>query len=336
MKGVFKDLERLVALNTANMDEEKKLTAINVLKEMFSFAQTSIVLSARNAVQAVLFGINCDLKNFNGGLVLSGHIDTVPIRNDYCMDKNCFYGRGTADMKGFFPCIKKALSSIGVKNMTLPIMIAITFDEETGNGGISAIRDFFVVNNISLKYCIVGEPTSSACALVSYGCYDFIIKIKGVECHISNQETQNVVTDTLICLNFLDSIKKDYGRTVIKTTFINGGDTLNVSSSEYTVGYQIRTMDTTKLTKINNDIENFLTKNGIVYFIQNNNTDLIPFENINSKFAKKLLINNGNRSMDFFATTEAGYYQLLGADTVICGPGDCRLAHTVNEFIFYK
>lgn len=330
---MFKDLERLVALNTANMDEEKKLTAINVLKEMFSFAQTSIVLSARGATQAILLGINCDLNQIDEGIVFSGHIDTVPIRNDYCIDNDLFYGRGTSDMKAFFPCLKKVFQAIDLSSITLPIVVAVSFDEETNNKGISAISDYFVQNKLNPNYCIVGEPTSSSCALSNYGCYDIIVSIVGVEGHIINEDKRSGFDTLFEVLCFLNAIKQKYSQTIIKTTFVHGGEESNVLPAECKLGFQVRTMDFKNVLSICGDLETILNEDSNSASVNICDTNLPPFQNYDSCLAKIVCKHNGARNCDFPATTEAGVLQNLNIDTVICGPGDFQTAHTSYEHI---
>ena len=72
-----------------------------------------------------------------GGLLLTGHTDTVPFdegrwtRDPFTLSEhdNKLYGLGTADMKGFFAFILDALRDVDVTNLKKPLYILATADE---------------------------------------------------------------------------------------------------------------------------------------------------------------------------------------------------------------
>ncbi len=336
MKKVFKDLERLVSVDTANMDGNKKELISCILKDFFGFAKTSQVLYTGDSISAMLFGINCDLMTASNGLVFSGHIDTVPSNAKYAFDDFCFCGRGTSDMKSFFPCLKEIFKNIDVKGIRIPIIVAVSFDEETSNKGISAIKEYLLDNNIKHRYCIVGEPTSSTYSLSSYGCYDFDITIKGEESHVSNKGKHNAIDDLLKCMNALKRMASSYDATTVKITYVRAGETLNVSPSACRLGFQIRTLNIENVTAICDHLSSLMSADGVVMSLVKCNNDLPPFLNPDSYVGKILGNNNGASHIDFPATTEAGGFQELGIDTVICGPGDIKLAHRADEHIYYS
>ncbi len=81
-----------------------------------------------------------------GGLILSGHTDTVPCNENRwnsdpftLTEKNDrFYGLGSCDMKGFFPLVLAAVASIDKNKLKAPIFILATSDEETSMQGARA------------------------------------------------------------------------------------------------------------------------------------------------------------------------------------------------------
>ena len=71
-----------------------------------------------------------------GGVVLSGHTDVVPI-TDQAWESDPFrltekdgklYGRGTCDMKGFIACVLAAVPLFKSRNLKEPIHILISYD----------------------------------------------------------------------------------------------------------------------------------------------------------------------------------------------------------------
>src|SRR5690554_2089198 len=72
-----------------------------------------------------------------GGLLLSGHTDTVPwdegrwTQDPFKLreDNGRLYGLGSADMKGFFAFVLEALRAIDLTTLTKPLYILATADE---------------------------------------------------------------------------------------------------------------------------------------------------------------------------------------------------------------
>ena len=84
----------------------------------------------------------------SGGLLLSGHTDTVPYdANRWNFDpfklteqNNRWYGLGSIDMKGFFAFVIEALKALPAEQQKQPLMILATADEETTMAGARALR----------------------------------------------------------------------------------------------------------------------------------------------------------------------------------------------------
>ncbi|MCB1479030.1 MAG: M20/M25/M40 family metallo-hydrolase, partial [Rhodobiaceae bacterium] len=104
----------------------------------------------------------------NGGIVLSGHTDVVPVEGqDWSTDPfvlheagDRLYGRGTCDMKGFIAAALAMAPRFAELDLARPLHFAFTYDEETGClGGQHLVREL-VAQEIRPSVAIVGEPTS--------------------------------------------------------------------------------------------------------------------------------------------------------------------------------
>ena len=103
----------------------------------------------------------------SGGIVLSGHTDVVPVDGQK-WDSDPFtpeirdgrlYGRGTCDMKGFIGVAVALLPDLIAAELTEPIHLALSYDEEIGCiGGEQIVRD---IANLGLipRAAIIGEPS---------------------------------------------------------------------------------------------------------------------------------------------------------------------------------
>ena len=108
-----------------------------------------------------------------GGLVFSGHTDTVPFdssgwHNDpfeLTERDGRLYGLGSADMKGFFPlalaAADEAVAHIRAgKTLSAPLIILATCDEETSMAGARALVD---AGKPKARYAVIGEIGRASC-----------------------------------------------------------------------------------------------------------------------------------------------------------------------------
>lgn len=110
--------------------------------------------------------------NISPIFAFAGHIDVVPTGelSKWNFDpflltssNNRLYGRGIADMKGSIAAFMFAVSKIikEAKVINGSIMLLITSDEEAAaTDGTVVMVEYLKQNNITLDYCLVGEPSS--------------------------------------------------------------------------------------------------------------------------------------------------------------------------------
>ena len=127
----------------------------------------------------------------NGGLVLSGHTDTVPFdENLWKSDPlkvsqrdNAYFGIGTADMKGFFAVIIAALRDMDLSKLKQPIIVVATADEESS---MSGARRLVEMGTLHARAAIIGEPTGMRPIRAHKGIMMETIRITGRAGHSSN------------------------------------------------------------------------------------------------------------------------------------------------------
>ena len=102
-----------------------------------------------------------------GGVVLSGHTDVVPVEGQaWSTDPfrlheqdGRYYGRGTADMKGFVAAALAAALYAARRDLKTPLHLAFSYDEEIGCVGVRSLIERLATSPIRPALCIVGEPT---------------------------------------------------------------------------------------------------------------------------------------------------------------------------------
>src|SRR5690554_3871754 len=112
------------------------------------------------------FNLIATLGSGPGGLVLSGHTDTVPFDDKRWQSDpfsltekdNRWYGLGTCDMKGFFPLAIEAAKAFAGEPLQQPLIILATADEESSMNGARALAE---AGKPKARYAVIGEPTRS-------------------------------------------------------------------------------------------------------------------------------------------------------------------------------
>ena len=130
----------------------------------------------------------------DGGIVLSGHTDVVPVEGqpwstnpfDMREQDGRLYGRGACDMKGFDAAVLASVPAFLAQPLKRPIHIVLSYDEETTClGSVDAIARFGADLPIP-GAVIVGEPTMMAVADAHKGVATFHTRVKGAEAHSAN------------------------------------------------------------------------------------------------------------------------------------------------------
>ena len=129
----------------------------------------------------------------DGGIVLSGHSDVVPVdpadwttppfRADHRDGR--VYGRGTADMKGFIACVMATVPAYAAMDLSVPIHIALTFDEEDGFHGAPILLADLAARGVRPAAAIIGEPTGLRTVGAHKGCYEYRTTVTGINGHSS-------------------------------------------------------------------------------------------------------------------------------------------------------
>ena len=290
-----------------------------------------------------------------GGLLLSGHSDTVPFdEGKWQFDPftvtekdGRLHGLGTCDMKGFFAFILNALEGIPLKDLKKPLYILATADEETSMAGA---RFFVEQELIKPDVAIIGEPTELKPIYKHKGHMAHSLDIDGQSGHSSDpQKGVNAMEIMYQALGGLIDLKnrlskqyQDPDFTVPGTTLnlghIHGGDGENRICGHCRLNFDVRPVPTLTDREAIQQIDSVLAPlekqfpgritRSLMYptapsFACKNETQII-------ELAGKL---TGFNAATANYSTEAPFINALGCDTLVLGPGSIEQAHQPNEFI---
>lgn len=155
-----------------------------------------------------------------GGLLLSGHMDTVPDTGwaggalEPMLEGGRLRGLGSADMKG--PISAMLAAGVGA-TADLPVTFLFTADEEAGKQGVrEALQRSEVLRRQKPRAIVIGEPTGLRCIRGHRADIQFTADAEGVQAHSSTGEGVNA---NLALIPFLADMRELHSTLRSDSTF---------------------------------------------------------------------------------------------------------------------
>lgn len=299
-----------------------------------------------------------------GGVVLSGHSDVVPVDDqDWSSDPFApevrdgrLYGRGTCDMKGFIGVAVSALPDMVAAELTEPIHLAVSYDEEVGCiGGDQIVKDIAELG-LTPRACIVGEPTSMQVIRGHKSINLGKVTFRGKAAHSSlTPEGVNAIDYAAKFVVFLRGIADQWRaegpfdeaypipHSTLSTNIIHGGIAGNTVPDRCVVEFEFRglaeldapaTMQ--RIEAYARELEQQMKAENEIAGVDFEVPAMVPgLETPADAEAISLGAALGGVRSDGKVTygTEAGQFSGAGIETVVCGPGDIAQAHTADEYV---
>lgn len=302
-------------------------------------------------------------KDGEGGIILSGHTDTVPVTGqDWNTDPYAvheadgkLFARGSVDMKGFNAlALSQFIETAKDRHkLTRPLSILLTYDEEVGCFGAQNFVNHHGDKLGRPDLILVGEPTELKPVIAHKGIHCFEVNITGNAAHSSNPNlgisaikygSRAITLLYDIAKEFEISGKRDTRFTPPYSTLnvgtINGGNAVNIIANHCRFIFETRPIpgDTRDnlLRRLSEFFEEAAFQKGKAFeysikeYVAN-----APYEgNENTEGTQFLLGLLEDKTPQAAAyMSEASTFQNAGFNTVICGPGSITQAHQPNEFI---
>lgn len=290
-----------------------------------------------------------------GGLVLSGHTDTVPFNEErwdmnplgLTEKDNKLFGLGATDMKGFFPIAIEAAKTFLDKPLKQPLMILATADEESSMDGA---RELAAQGAPKARFAVIGEPTDLKPIRMHKGIMMNAITVEGRAGHSSDPSLGNNAMEAMHLvmvdlLAFRAELQQRYNNplfTVAVPTLnlgcIHGGDNPNRICGQCELHFDLRALPGMD----NNDVIHQITQRitplakqlKVNISLRSLITPLTPFEqSADSVLVKAAEQLTGHSSESAAFATEAPFLQQLGMETIVMGPGSIDQAHQPNEYM---
>lgn len=303
--------------------------------------------------------------NIDGGVVLNGHTDVVPVTGQrwstdpFTLTRkgDRLYGRGSVDMKGFLACVLASVPRFKAAELLEPIHIAFSYDEEIGGLGMPVLLESMAQHAVKPDIVIVGEPTDMRLITGHKGGYEMRTEITGHEVH-SCDPTQGVSAIS-VAVKLITKIEEIGARLAANpyldseftppfSTFnigtITGGMARNATARECLFNWEFRPMPGEDGAKIIEEIRHYAEQELLPAMRAiHADSDIrviieAPVPALDDTHAAKAadfvsqITGQNSREVVSFGT-DGGYFSDAGISTVIFGPGSISRAHKADEYI---
>jgi acetylornithine deacetylase len=300
-----------------------------------------------------------------GGIVLSGHTDVVPIEGQAwssdpwtLTERNGrLYGRGTTDMKGFDALVLALVPEMVRAPLKRPVHIALSYDEEIACRGAPSMVQAMSTSIPTPSAVIVGEPTRHAVVTGHKASVQLRTQVTGHAVHSSriDQGVSAVMNAARLIAWHEDVMEENRRRadpgnpfepayTTLHCGMMVGGSAANVVSSSAWFFSDIRAIPTESpqnyLVRYEAYIRDVIEprmkaiapETGVAVELIAEVPGLRPeADGAAERLMRRLTGDNGTHVVSY--GTEAGLFQRVGWSTVVCGPGDIAQAHQPDEYI---
>ena len=298
-----------------------------------------------------------------GGYVLSGHSDVVPVDGqDWASDPfeadvrgDKLFGRGACDMKGFIGVALSMLPKISSSSLARPIHFALSYDEEVGCTGVRGLLDDLKAHEIKPELVIVGEPTlmkvvgaHKAGAVLHTHCH-------GREGHSSAPEKgANAVMMAAEFVRLLETMwdelradadpSFDPPHTTLQANMIAGGSASNILARDALVTWEYRALPGRDAHAIVERVRSRAEREILPKYrkrapearletVLHASYPGLAMDETSPAVRLALTLTGANHAAVVSYGTEAGHFQHAGIPAVICGPGSIEQAHKADEYV---
>lgn len=285
-------------------------------------------------------------------LALVGHTDTVPFdpawtdATHLVEREGKLFARGACDTKGFIAATLTAVKQIRLEKLQRSLALVFTADEEVG---LIGAKHLAAKAPFRARYSIVGEPTALQPIRAGKGYSLAEILVRGREAHSAYPALGDSAIFRAARLisrieNISDQLKSEQHSefeppfTTLNVGLIRGGSAKNVIAGECRFTLEWRPVPNQKSGRLLGLVDEAVAAEKVQdptfeCEIDAGRADSGFETRRDSRLVSLLEGLTGKQSGTVAFGTEAAQMSQLGAEAVVLGPGDIRVAHRTGEFV---
>ena len=299
-----------------------------------------------------------------GGVVLSGHTDTVPWDGQAwtldplgaTLQDGRLYGRGSADMKSYIALAVAQAQAYLQADLPFAVHYAFSYDEEVGGFGVRHLLADLHDAGLAPRLCLVGEPTQMVPAVAHKGVYRWCCCVKGKAAHSSlTPLAVNAVEAGARVITHLADLAEDWRQheprqagfdvpySTAAVCVVHGGIADNVVPEDCRFHYEFRNLPGVDAEALQRRVSDYAATlepamqavdagSGFHFApIAEMPAFMVGADEPAVRLAQQLAGTQQTALVAF--GTEAGLFQRAGMSTVVCGPGSIEQAHQADEYV---
>jgi acetylornithine deacetylase len=256
------------------------------------------------------------------------------------------YGRGACDTKGFIAAALAALEETEVGRLARPFALVLTADEEVGCLGAKRLAE---ARPFTARHAVVGEPTSLQPMRAGKGYCLAEVVVRGREGHSAYPHLgASAIARAARLVTRVEAVAEELKRdaheafdpphTTLNVGFISGGTAKNIIAGEcrFTLEWRPVPGQRPELAAelVRREAEALRAADeGFDYEVRVTRLDGGAETRADAPLVVALEGLTGRAAGTVSFGTEAPQLAELGADAVVFGPGDIRVAHRTGEFV---
>ena len=300
-----------------------------------------------------------------GGLALSGHVDTVPVDGQsWSSDPfkllerdGRLHARGAADMKGFVASCLAAVPDLQSAPLLRPIHLLISYNEEVDCAGARVLARDMQADGPMPALCVVGEPSGMKPITAHKGRLSVRVAVRGRPGHSSQPaHGVNAIHAAAEAIAWIAAEQRrlaakgrredgfEPAHSTIHTGLIEGGSILNIIPERAEFEMEWRTIPGDDAEADLGRLQAYVAEAIETWMKPIDPSTGFTFESLHTlpplaidplhplvSLVKQA--SGANRHGKVSYGTEAGIFQNAGIASVVCGPGDIAQAHQPDEWI---
>ncbi|MBM7119072.1 acetylornithine deacetylase [Archangium primigenium] len=347
-------LTELVAVDTTSTRTNAPLVALARGKlEAAGFQTEEVRYRDEAGVEKVnLVAVKGGAPGERAALALVGHTDCVPYDAAWTDALRLterdgrLYGRGACDTKGFIACALHAVANLS-HPLHAPLMVLLTADEEVGCEGA---KQLVALGKGRARHAIVGEPTRLVPVRAHKGYCLAEVEVLGREGHSAYpDEGASAILRAGRFLHRLEVLARTVLRedqdadfeppfTTVNVGRISGGKAANVIAGACRFIVEWRPLPhqpQERVLELLESIRQELVRDEPAYEarIRLLRAESAVDTRADAEVVRLMAELSGHAPITVSFGTEAPQLTELGAQAVVFGPGDIRVAHQTGEFV---
>lgn len=308
-----------------------------------------------NLIATLAGGTGSDPSPSQAGLVLAGHSDTVPYDENLWQHDpfklteadGRLYGLGTCDMKAFFGLVIEAARGLDSAKRKAPLTLLATADEESAMHGARAL----LANGRGVgRHAVIGEPTNLRPVRAHKGVMGEAIRLRGQSGHASDPALGRSAIDGMhevmsAIMHWREQLKTRHRDRLfsvpypsVNLGYIRGGDNPNRICGQCELLLDLRPLPGMNPASLREELRALIApiadRRGLAWELESLFASIPP----GATAAEAEIVRVAEQLTGVPAEavnfgTELPFFNQLGMDTIVLGPGDIAQAHQPDEFL---